>query len=81
MNLDIPIISLAKKITQNGPTEDLLEFILSLDDYQMHTLTTCNNAVTDILIEINKFDRIQIGELREYTRNEETLEVRKIAVE
>ena len=55
--------------------------ILSIDDYQMHTLTTCNNAVTDILIEINKFDRIQIGELREYTRNEETLEVRKIAVE
>ena len=81
LNLDIPIISLAKKITQNGPTEDLLEFILSLDDYQMHTLTTCNNAATDILIEINKFDRIWVGELREYTRNEETLEVRKIAVE
>ena len=44
LNLDIPIIALAKKITQNGPTEDLLELILSIDDYQMHTLTTCNNA-------------------------------------
>ena len=81
LKFDIPIIELAKKIVSEGPIEDLLAYILDSQKFQNHTLSNCNNAATDILIEINDFEKISIGRIQHYHRGNEELEVRKIAIE
>ena len=80
LKFDIPIIAMAEKIVSEGPVEDLLSYLLEEEIFQKHTLSNCNNAATDILIEINDFEKISIGEIRQYRRGKEEVEVRKIAV-
>ena len=57
LKFDIPIIGLAEKIVSERPIEDLLAYILDAEKFQNHTLSNCNNAATDILIEINDFGK------------------------
>ena len=81
MKFDIPIIGLAEKIVSERPIEDLLAYILDAEKFQNHTLSNCNNAATDILIEINDFGKINVGGIQQYQRGNQKLEVRKIAIE
>ena len=80
LKFDIPVIGLAKKIVSERPIEDLLGYIMDAEKFQSHTLSNCNNAATDILIEINDFEKISVGEIKEYQRGDQKLEVRKIAI-
>ena len=81
LKFDIPIIGLAEKIVSERPIEDLLAYILDAEKFQNHTLSNCNNAATDILIEINDFGKINVGGIQQYQRGNQKLEVRKIAIE
>ena len=81
LKFDIPIIGLAERIVSEKPIEDLLAYILDAEKFQNHTLSNCNNAATDILIEINDFGKISVGGIQKYQRGNQKLEVRKIAIE
>jgi len=81
LKFDIPILGLAKKIVSERPIDDLLEYILDAEKFENHTLSNCNNAATDIMIEINDFEKINVGGIKHYQRGTQKLEVRKIAIE
>ena len=81
LKFDIPVIGLAERIVSEKPIEDLLAYILDAEKFQNHTLSNCNNAATDILIEINDFGKISVGGMQKYQRGNQKLEVRKIAIE
>jgi hypothetical protein len=58
--------------------EDLLKTIL--DNFPDYSLTDCNRVATDILIQIGERDKLLFSELELYSRHNESLEVRKVAV-